>query len=709
MCLLFPPICFLPSISLWNLHNSIINASAYLRDTSGSFSDPLHGHSFAPVKLRLLSTVDRSLLFFRDCLLCHERLLAIGKPNNVRSRTLSGSGTAKPASVTLRASNSRICQCLSCGKFTHRECVGFSHAHRHCRGHKSLMPVCSQAPPSADALLFPPPEEDVQSSGSGDVKGHNVGVKNAVRPESFTLATLIEELNSSSVAGVGATSAVVAKSGATHKQHQFQTASKLAKKLAPVLAAGGVVGAIAMGPAAGVLAGLNMLVASVGAETVMAGIGLTASAAAAATVTHQSKVKATQRRKERLRKGEWAMEICWNCKKDFDSAPSDEACRKDAEFTRRFQLPDPRHQKKQQPGHGDDDSAEASPTRDASSASQATMPDDAEVYRFLFGIFASPSELLGQMNVHLCEAFRKRFAARHQKKVRRPSFTGSASATELAAVRALAKDTLQDTKMYLAHVLGATLQCFPSLASTPEAVSSCTLAVERIVYGDIHAMVFGEFQRAFKDADTSFADNLADVRREQKYHSSALLQLPHEHQGGGSGKHLQHPVLAEDLEKAEATMVVMMQGTSSPLLKLVLLCDAFRSVCCFAEKLHQSASNADMLIPILCAFLVECPRVCRAGSDFVAEIAFISFFTNGGGKGVEGYVLTTFQAAIQVIAAVDLPSGHAKELELFINDDESEAAEGTEDDEDEFFDAVSTTTPASQLLSPQSDRVVDRF
>lgn len=104
-----------------------------------------------------------------------------------------------------------------------------------------------------------------------------------------------------------------------------------------------------------------------------------------------------------------------------------------------------------------------------------------------------------------------------------------------------------------------------------------------------------------------------------------------------------------------------------------------------------------MLIPILCAFLVECPRLCQAGSDFVAEIAFISFFTNGGGKGVEGYVLTTFQAAVQVIAAVDLPSGHAKELELFINDDESEAADETEDDEeDEFFDAVSTTTPASQ-------------
>ncbi|KAK1946280.1 hypothetical protein P3T76_001833 [Phytophthora citrophthora] len=522
--------------------------------------------------------------------------------------------------------------------------------------------MCSHSPPPAEALLFPPPEEEEH------ITNQKTGARSSTSPEAFTLATLIEELNSSSVPSVGTASAV-AKGGAAHKQ--LQTATKIAKKLAPVLAAGGVVGALAMGPAAGVLAGLNMLVASVGAETVMAGIGLTASAAAAATVTHQGKMKAARRKKERLRKGEWAMEICWNCKKNFDGAPSDEACMKDAEFSRRFQLPDPRHQ--QQDGV------------EASTSDGRFRPDDVEVYRFLFGIFSSPSEFLGQMNVQLCEAFRKRFSTRHQKKLRRLSFSGSSRTAEAAAVRLLAKETLQDTKMYVAHVMGATLQCFPSLSSTPEAVSSCTLAVERIIYDDIHAMVFGEFQRTFEAAATSFTNNLADIRREQKYHSSALLQLPSQSQTASLGK---VPVLAEDLQKAEEKMVVMMQKTSSPLLKLVLLCDAFRSICCFAEILHQSTSNTDMLIPILCAFLVECPRLCGADSDFVAEIAFISFFTNGGGKGVEGYVLTTFQAAIQVLAAVDLPSGHAKELELF-NDDESEATDGTDDD-DEFFDAVST-------------------
>ncbi|KAG6583250.1 Vacuolar sorting protein 9 [Phytophthora cinnamomi] len=667
--------------------------SAYLRDSAGSLSDPLHGHSFLCVQLRLLPTVDRSLLFFRDCLLCRERLLAIGRPQNARRRRLAGAAAAQAAP---RAASPGVCQCLSCGRFAHRECVSFSHAHRHCRGHESLMPACSHAAPSADALLLlPPPTEQLQSNSREDGKGQRRS--SGGRAESFTLATLIEELNSSSVSAAGVGS-VVSAAGAQKQQQllQLQTASKIAKKLAPVLAAGGVVGAIAMGPAAGVLAGLNMLVATVGAETVMAGIGLTASAAAAATVTHQSKVRAAQRKKERLRRGEWAMEICWNCKKNFDGAPSDEACKKDAEFLRRFQLPDPRHRQRHHSEKDGDDRTATSSTSGEALGTQETMPDDAEVYRFLFGIFSSPSELLGQMNVQLCEAFRKRFAERHQKQqIRRPSFTGKSSTAEIAAARALAKDTLQDTKMYIAHVLGATLQCFPSLASTPEAVNSCTLAVERIIYDDIHAMVFGEFQRAFKDADNAFADNLADIRREQKYHSAALL---HSQPEGANSKQARHPVLAEDLQKAEAHLVTMMQETSSPLLKLVLLCDGFRSICCFAEKLHQSASNADMLIPILCAFLVECPRLCRPGSDFVAEITYISFFTNGGGKGVEGYVLTTFQAAVQVIAAVDLPSGHAKELELFINDDESEAADDTEDDgEDEFFDAVSTTTPASQL------------
>lgn len=648
-------------------HLRLKPSSAYLRDTVGSFSDPLHGHSFFSVNIRLLSTVDRSLLCFRDCLLCHERILAIGKPNHDKTRKKLG-----PAAFTVSmVSTPGVCQCLSCGKFAHRECVSVSHSHRACRRHTSLMPACSHAPPSTDALLFPAPSSRNRfveaTKAQKKVRSKSVG-----KGPCFTLATLIEELDSNSVAALGATSAVMAKGEAgTQKKPQLQALSSFAKKLAPVLAAGGVVGVIAMGPAAGVLAGLNMLVTSVGAETVMAGIGLTASAAAAATATHQSNVKATQRREERLRRGEWAMEICWNCKKSFSGAPSDEVCRKDVEFFRRFQLQTPCR-------------SSADDACDDHVAGQETIPDDAEVYWFLFRLFASPSEFLGQMNVQLCAAFRKRFSARHQKRRRRPSFPGNSSLLESDAMRTIAKDTLQDTKMYVAHVLGATLQCFPSLASTSQALSSCTLAIERIIYDDIRDMVFSEFQCTFEDADSSFADNLVEIRRKQQYHSAALLRS----QVDKAGKSVVTSVLEEDLQKAEALLVAMMHTISSPLLKLVMLCDAFRNICCFAEKLHQSASNADMLIPILCAFLIECPRVCGPGLNFVSEIAFISFFTNGGGKGVEGYVLTTFQAAIQVIVAVDLPSGHAKELELLIHDDDSEA---TEEIEDEFFDAVSST------------------
>ncbi|CAI5717478.1 unnamed protein product [Peronospora farinosa] len=550
------------------------------------------------------------------------------------------------------------------------------------------MPMCCQALPSNDALLSLPLEE-IPRNTELKIEKKYVGAKT----ETFTLATLIEELNSSSVADVGASSVAFVNQGATQKQQELQTASKFVKRLAPLLAAGGVVGAIAMGPAAGVMAGLNMLLASVGTETMMAGIGLTASAAAAATVTHQNKVKTSQRRRERLRKGEWAMEICWNCKKNYTSAPSDEACRKDAEFLRRFQSSNSQHCQVDRCDKSEDASMNALSSDEGIVVLMDTIPDDDEVYRFLFSIFASPGELLGQMNVQLCEAFRKRFTDRHRKKLRRRSFTGKASSDKTVGARTLAKDTLHDTKMYIAHVLGATLQCFPSLASTIQSVSSCTLAVERIIYDDVHAMVFSEFQHAFKDAETAFANNLRDIRREQKYHSSALLQQRFQNQGGNSS-YSQHTMLAEDLQKAETKMVAMMQETSSPLLKLVLLCDAFRSICCFAEKLHQSASNTDMLIPILCAFLVQSPRVCRTDTDLVAEIAFISFFTNGGGKGVEGYVLTTFQAAIQVIAAVDLPSGHAVELELCFNGDKSEAVDETKDDEDEFFDAVSRSSTA---------------
>lgn len=444
----------------------------------------------------------------------------------------------------------------------------------------------------------------------------------------------------------------------------------IARRVAPFLAAGGVLGALALGPIGGVVAGLNVFVASVGVEAIAAGVGLTAATAAAATVTHKQKLRRAKRKLERLKSGEWAMEICWSCKKAFQGELSDEAFRKDAEFLRRF--------------HGVDGSAEAS-GGDTGDSARAGVPDADEVFGFLFSIFSSPSEFLSQVNIQLCAAFRERYSARagsgKSSKVSPTSASSSSSAASKSS--SILRDTLQDAKMYVAHITGATMQSFPSLASTDQALAACAEAIERIVYDDIHAVVFREFEVAFADADTMFHENLDRIRREQDDRSASLLFKTPAAPGV-------RPVLHDDLQVAEQKLATMIHSTFSPLRKLKLLCSAFRAICCFADQLHQTASNADILIPIVCSLLVSSPQLlidARSESprrNFVSEIAFISFFTNGGGKGAEGYVLTTFQAVIQVIAAVDLSNGPAKELELFMEEDTEEDTE----EEEEFFDAV---------------------
>ncbi|CAH0519278.1 unnamed protein product [Peronospora belbahrii] len=262
--------------------------SLYHHDTSGLFSDPLHGHSFVLMNLHSLSSLDSSFLSFRSCLLCHDHLVSVLNTKFIiskrRRRKLKNTTLNGPKVLT----DDRVSQCINCSTFIHRDCISFLHYHRNCRHHESLVPVCGQAP-----LLFP----DTIYLPLIDHVQHKTRHKNETqmrlwRLETFTLATLIEELDSSnsnnstisssssrSNTTVGPSAIPLITGRSTSKQ--LLTASKVAKKWAPLLAAGGVMGALAMGPAAGVIAGINMLVASVGAETVMAGIGLTASAAAA--------------------------------------------------------------------------------------------------------------------------------------------------------------------------------------------------------------------------------------------------------------------------------------------------------------------------------------------------------------------------------------------------------------------------------------------
>lgn len=695
-------------------------SSHYLRETAGFFADPAHGHSFARVHAASLTAIDRSMLFFRDCALCEQRMLWIGRQTRVRRwpKSSSASGDVDQravgdikggvSTVIVAAGNSNnnsadgVYQCLQCDKYIHRDCLSFVHLHRCCRsrqdvGVSELLEPCTLTIAEKEHVelrssssssyrlpsLFPSTKKSLAMRNSGSKTGTQQQPPprlfgNEHLPASFTLSTLIEEL-SRDLSAPPASSSTTTNTNSKSKSVSTKSA-KIARRVAPFLAAGGVLGAIALGPIGGVLAGLNVLVASVGVEAIAAGVGLTAAtAAAAATVTHKKKVRNAKRKLEKLKSGEWAMEICWNCKKAFQGVPSDDAFRKDAEFLRRFQTVSPAAI-----CNGDKDDADT-----AGQQPVPGIPDADEVYAFLFGLLSSPSEFLSQVNVQLCAAFRERYNTRQKEFAATKSSAQKQSAAASSTMKM--RDTLQDTKMYVAHIMGATMQSFPSLASTDQALASCSQAIERIVYDDIYAIVFREFEVAFADADAIFHENVDRIRIEQRDRPVSLLYQRTETGGGAS------PVLHEDLQLAEQRLAEMIHSTCSPLKKLELLCTAFRAICCFADQLHQTASNADILIPIVCSLLISSSRLwcepsnsnnnqtstSRLKRTFVSEIAFISFFTNGGGKGVEGYVLTTFQAVIQVIAAVDLSNGPAKELELFMDEDDQD----TEDEE--FFDAVS--------------------
>ncbi|TMW66866.1 hypothetical protein Poli38472_011982 [Pythium oligandrum] len=661
-----------------------VNLSSFLEESRHWCADALHGHSFHRVALSELSAVQHSRLFFRDCLVCEQRVLSVGKTTRKRkSPVIRGSpclfppppsvATAKGdviktsglerkgsrGSETLSAKSGVevICQCLDCGNYVHRECLSDVHAHRRCRGHDMLIPQCPQATRKtqqekkrsasvsvAAPVLFPPPDPIIKRVASVKRKYSS----------NTTIASLIEELSEDG--------------GRKDKAKKTKpTAANVARRIAPFLAAGGVIGAIALGPAAGVLAGLNMLIAGVGVESMVAGLGITA-ATAAATATHQIKKKQEKKKlREEMKSGAWAMQICWKCKQSFQGTQSDELFRKDAELLRRFQLP-------RRPA-----------VMPEESSTDQFAPSKDDIYALLFGVFSASSEFLTQVNVELGKAFMERFEGRNR-------------GTSAYVKAKWCKETLQDAKMYVAHLTGVTMQIIPSLSSTDDAIVCCSQAVERLVFDDIYKTVIGTVDVMFADENLVFNASLNEIRARDQ----SITQLITEALGDSASS-----LMGDHLQQAERKMIEMMDVATSPLHKLELLCSAFRSICCFADQLHQTASNADILIPIVCAVLISSKQFttkeyselrAERGGNFVSQIAFISFFTEGGGKGVEGYVLTTFQAAIQVIAAVDLTKGPAKELELFPtprstddedsnDDDEAYAAEDEDDESEQFFDA----------------------
>jgi hypothetical protein len=583
--------------------------------------------------------------------------------------------------------NEVICQCMDCGNFVHRECLSQCHAHRKCRGHdEDLMPRCPQTKaiegsnaPSVSVAVPPTPE---LFPSSPVIKRVTITGKRKLASSTVTIASLIDELSEDRLGGDrnGETQSSSASSSKSTK------ATTVMKRVAPFLAAGGVIGALALAPGVGVIAGLNMLVAGVSVEGMVAGLGFTA-ATAAATASRQIKKKNERKRlQEEMKSGAWAMQICWKVKQEFKDTPvSDEVFRKDAELLRRFQLP-----------------RRTAREIDQRQPDQHFAPSTDEIYALLFGILSTSSEFLSQVNAELARAFMERYTARLKRAT--PTSASSGGSNELKEHIKISKETLQDARMYVAHLVGATMQSFPSLSSTDAAIVSCSHALERVIFDDIYKPVMGALDDLFADENTSFYNSLDDIRRQPDAQHQLNMMLQHLGSSKASDSTASTtPAFDSDLSDAESKLVEMIEFAKSPLHKLELLCNAFRSICCFADRLHKTASNADILIPIVCALLVASPQISghKPGArNFVSQIAFTSYFTEGGGKGVEGYVLTTFQAVLQVIGAVDLTQGHAQELAFFAHESSAESSEDEklpettstlvdDKDQDEFFDAQS--------------------
>ncbi|RLO03782.1 hypothetical protein DYB28_004649, partial [Aphanomyces astaci] len=85
--------------------------------------------------------------------------------------------------------------------------------------------------------------------------------------------------------------------------------------------------------------------------------------------------------------------------------------------------------------------------------------------------------------------------------------------------------------------------------------------------------------------------------------------------------------------------------------KLQALGDTFRMMCSAAEAGLAIAPSADTLLPMTVDLIVD---GCGVMLDFVAQLAFVSTLTKGGGRGMEGYALTTFHAALRALAAIDV-------------------------------------------------------
>lgn len=104
----------------------------------------------------------------------------------------------------------------------------------------------------------------------------------------------------------------------------------------------------------------------------------------------------------------------------------------------------------------------------------------------------------------------------------------------------------------------------------------------------------------------------------------------------------------------------MTEQRVSPMAKVSLLGESFVALCAALEQVNQRLPSADDLLPVICQLLIE-----ARPSELVANLAFITAMTGGGGQGMEGYTLTTYQAALHVIANTDTEISNSEDEEQF--------------------------------------------
>ncbi|ETV82691.1 hypothetical protein H257_05255 [Aphanomyces astaci] len=261
-------------------------------------------------------------------------------------------------------------------------------------------------------------------------------------------------------------------------------------------------------------------------------------------------------------------------------------------------------------------------------------PTSDDIYRLLYHLFASRDELVGRINSALCDAFRTR---------------ANSSPTLPALVR--------DAQVYVGHVLAVTLTTYPALSSSEDAVVQATEAVERLVYSDIYPLVLNAFRRAYARHDATLIAHVREVQATRRASSTV------------------NPQAIDSLAR--------LSHVTYPYGKLQALGDTFRMMCSAAEAGLAIAPSADTLLPMTVDLIVD---GCGVMLDFVAQMAFVSTLTKGGGRGMEGYALTTFHAALRALAAIDVQDYATSTTSSTSTTTPPQGEE--EEADDEFFDAV---------------------